>query len=104
MKLNFIELDPIPNQELSVTLDGARWTLRIQEAAGSMCADILRDDIPIIQGARIAAGEPIIAYPYLRAGLGDFYFFQTTESLPYYEQFGVTQYLAYLTADEIAAL
>lgn len=102
--MNFIELEAIPNQELSVTLDGARWTLRIQEAAGSMCADIDRDDAAVVRGARIAAGEPLIAYPYLRAGLGDFYFFQTTEGLPYYEQFEVTQYLAYLTADEIASL
>lgn len=102
--MNFIELDAIPNQDLTVTLDGARWDLQVQEAAGTMCASIQRDGVQIVQGARIAAGEPLIAYPYLRAGLGDFFFFQTTEAIPYYDQFGVTQYLAYLTADEIAAL
>lgn len=97
-----ISLQPIPNQELNVRLDGRRFGLRIKEAAGVMVADVSVDGVTILEAVRIVAGTPIIPYRYLEAG--NLLLLTDGGDLPDYAQFGVTQSLVYLSAAEIAAL
>lgn len=100
--MDLVELERIPNQELSVRLADRRFVLRIKEAAGVMVADVTVDGETILQGSRIVAGTPIIPYEYL--GAGNLLLLTDDGELPDYTQFGVTQTLVYLSAAEIAAL
>lgn len=96
-----VSLQPLPNQSLSIVLDGARYDITVKLSNGVMTASILRDGVTLVDGVRLVSGTPVLPYPYLESGN----FILTTENydLPYYDQFGNTQFLVYLTAAEVAA-
>lgn len=96
-----VELQPVANQSFTVQLDGARYELTLREVGGVMSADIARDGVPLLQGARLVAGTPLIPYAHMTAG--NFVLLTENDSLPYYFEFGLTQSLVYLTAAEVAA-
>lgn len=94
-----IPIDPVPNQELSVNIDGNRWVIRLKVARVSMCADIILNDEPLMLGQRIAVGTPIIPYEYL-ALQGNFLLLVDDELLPDWRLFGSTQQLVYVAPGE----
>lgn len=100
--MQVIPLANAPNQEFTVTLDQVRWVLRIVEAAGVMAVDVVRDGVELLRASRILAGETVIPYRYLQTG--NFIVIVNGDELPTYSQFGVSQFLVYVSADEIAAL
>lgn len=100
--MDLVNLERVPNQELSVRLAGRRFVLRIKEAAGAMVADVTVDGEVVLLASRIVAGTPLIPYRYLEAG--NLLLLTDDGQLPDYAQFGVTQTLVYLSAAEIAAL
>lgn len=100
--MDLIALAAVPNQEISVRLSRQRFVLRIKEAAGVMVVDVTVDGEVRLLASRIVAGTPLIPYRYLEAG--NLLLLTEGEQLPDYRQFGVTQSLVYLSADEIAAL
>ena len=99
-----IPLQAIANQKLSIPLDGARFVLTIKEAAGAMVCSIERDGVLLIQNTRMVADQFVLPYEYLHTGFGNFFISTTGEEIPYYDQFGVTQFMVYATADEIASV
>jgi len=99
-----IELQAIPNQELTIQLDSVRYALLIQEAGGIMAATLAIDEVVILQGIRIVAGGPLFPYKYMEGQGGNFVFVTELEEIPFYTEFGVTQSLIYLTVAEIEAL
>lgn len=98
-----ILLQAVPNQSLTVTLDGARYTLTIKEAHGMMAVDIFRDEVELLRGHRIVAGAPLLGYRFLQDA-GNFALLTENDELPYYASFGNSQQLVYLSAAEVAAL
>lgn len=101
--MRIIDIDPIPNQEFSVTVDGNRWDFVIKEAVSSMICDLSLNDEVILSGARIVTGTPIIPYEYLRRQ-GNFIILTENDELPYWTQFGVNQQLIYASAEELSLL
>lgn len=101
--MRIIDIDPIPNQEFSVTVDGNRWDFIIKEAVSSMICDLSLNDEVILSGARIVAGTPIIPYEYLRRH-GNFIILTENDELPYWTQFGVNQQLIYASAEELSLI
>lgn len=97
-----IEIAAVPNQEFAVQLDDRFYVFALREANGVMAVSITRDGTPLISGARMLAGTPLLPYRYQEAG--NFVVLTDDEALPYWDQFGVTQFLVYVTAAEIAAL
>lgn len=97
-----VALSAVPNQELTVRLDGRRFALRIKEAAGVMVADVTVDGVTILEASRIVGGTPIIPYRYIEAG--NLLVLTEGGQLPDWRQFGVTQSLVYASAAELAAL
>lgn len=97
-----IPIDTIPNQNLTVNLDDSRYDITILEANNCMIATILRDDETIVESSRLVAGEPIIPYRYREQG--NFTILSETDDLPYWENFGVTQTLVFLTQSELDTL
>ena len=94
-----IELQPIPNQSFTLTLDNDRYELTIKESRGTVAADLIRDEVSLYRGLRIVAGTPLIPYTYRQTGN----FIITTENgeIPYYTRFGITQFLIYASPAEL---
>ena len=91
----------LANQSLSIQLDERFYEIELREANGVMSASITRDGVVLISNVRVTAGTPLLPYRYQEAGN----FIMTTdgEAIPYWDQFGVTQFLVYLSAAEVAA-
>lgn len=98
-----IRLASIPSQELNVTRDGDRYQITLKaDEYGDIIADIYRDDEPLLTGFFVVAGLPLIPYEHLENG--NFIFVTDDDDHPNYEKFGSSQYLIYLTADEMGVL
>lgn len=91
----------LANQALSIQLDERFYEIELREANGVMSATITRDGVTLISNVRVTAGTPLLPYRYQESGN----FLMTTdgEAIPYWDQFNVTQFLVYLSADELAA-
>lgn len=100
--MRIIPLASIANQSFTLTLDGVRWSLRLNAGRGVMSASVSRDGSTLITGVRVLAGEPIIPYAHLQTG--NFIFVVNDDDLPDYQLFNVSQVLVYLSAAEIAAV
>lgn len=101
--MQVINIDAVPNQSFSVTVDGNRWDFVIKEAVTSMIADISLNDERILSGQILVTGEPFIPYRFLQ-GSGNFLILTESDQLPDWRRFGVDQILTYASAAEIAAL
>lgn len=98
-----LSLTTVPNQSLSSRLDGSRYDITLKAVTGDMMAvSITRDGTAIVSGQRAVAGTPLLPYRYHEAG--NFVFLTKDGAAPYYTEFGTSQALLYLTADEIEAL
>jgi hypothetical protein len=97
-----IPLDSIPNQSLSVVLDGDLYDLIIKETNGTMSVTIRCNNETILDNSRIVAGTPLIPFPYLERG--NFMLLTLNEEYPYYTQFGITQTLIYASQTELEAI
>jgi hypothetical protein len=98
-----IPLAAIPNQSLSVRLDGLQYDLRLHDCGnGVTTLDITINDVPLITGTRIMPNYPIIPSKYLEQG--NFVLETQNDEYPDYTRFGVTQYLIYASQAEIEAI
>lgn len=97
-----IALAAVANQQFSVQIDATRYDITLQEANGCMAATIVRDSVTLVSAFRVVAGEPLIPYAYLTDG--NFAIVTDGDALPYWTEFGTTQYMLYVTADEAASL
>ena len=96
-----ISLAAVPNQTLSAQIGDQMYDITLRETNGVMSASITRDGISIVSNMRATAGTPLLPYQYQEAG--NFLITTEAEAIPYYDQFGVTQFLVYVTSAEIAA-
>lgn len=99
--MRLIPMEAVPNQELTLNIDGNRWLLRLKVAKSSMIADVYRNDVALLLGQRIAVGTPMIPYQYLQ-GAGNFILLVDNEELPDWKQFGITQQLLYVEPGELS--
>lgn len=96
-----IPLAAVPNQSLTVQIGDVRYDVSLRESNGVMSASITRDGTPVVSNVRAVGGTPLLPYQYQEAG--NFLIVTDAEELPYYDQFGITQFLVYVTPDELAA-
>ena len=99
-----VPLEAVPNQSLSIQLEENRYVLRFREIGGMMAVDISINEEIILQGERVVAGSGLIPYRYLEEGGGNFIFITELGDIPYYDQFGVTQTLLYVTIEELGEI
>lgn len=99
--MRIIDLDAVPNQSFSVTLNGDRWDFVIKQAKECMFADVTLNDTVILSGQRLVAGTPVIPYEHLQ-GRGNFIILTENDELPDWQRFGMDQIMVYATAEEIA--
>lgn len=91
----------VPNQTLTVQIEDRVYDISLREANGVMSASISRDGVAVVTNVRAVAGTPLLPYRYQETG--NFLITTEAEAMPYYDQFGVTQFLVYVTPDELAA-
>ena len=98
-----ITLQQTPNQSFSFDIDGKTYdvTLRTTETT---IADISIDNELAIIGMRVMPYRPIIPYEYLTMGGGNLFFITKNGEHLNYEEFGISQYLVYLTPPEVEFL
>lgn len=100
--MQLITLQPIPNQEVIITLGDYRYNIEIKSASGFMTYGITRDGVTIIEnGARIVNGSPLFPYRYMETG--NFIIDVPDSELPDYTKFESTQFLRYASQDELEA-
>lgn len=97
-----VPLQRIPNQSLTIGLDGAVYDIELRSTGSIMAASVSRNGLSIIKNARAVAGGLLIPARYQEAG--NFVWLCGSYELPDYNKFGVTQYLVYFSAAELAAM
>lgn len=97
--MQIIPIDAVPNQAFSVRLDGVLYAFQIKEAHGVMAVDISRNNTYLVRGLMMKGETPLIPYRYMEEG--NFIITTDGEFEPYYDQFGVSQKLIYLTVAEV---
>ena len=95
-----LSLLPVPNQRLSVALDGVLWDVEIKTLQAHMAASIWADGVELIQGQRIVCGRPIIPYKHL-ATRGNFAIVSAGGECIDWQKFGATQSLFFIEPEEI---
>lgn len=94
--MRIVTVEPIPNQALTVVLDDAFWELRLVTCKGALAVSIKRNNETLVDGARAVAGELIIQQKG-RSRFGNFAILTNNGDLVDYSQFGVSQFLAFIT-------
>lgn len=97
-----IPIQALPNQAFSIPLDDNQWDFTIRTANGTIAVTLVRNGTMIIENMRAVAGMKIIPSIYEEAG--NFAFITQNFQVPDYTQFGTTQQLIYISADELTAL
>jgi len=97
-----IFLENIPQQEFDLNIDNVVYHLRLRDGGGFTFVDIATNTEQLINGLIAGANLPIIPYPYLTRG-GNFIFYCLDNEYPNYENFESTQYLYYVSDDELDA-
>lgn len=96
-----IPIANLPNQRLSVRIDSVVYDFWIRAAGSLVLADVTRDGVTVIQGQRIVPGAALVPYRYLLPENGNFYVLTEGEAYPDFELFGISNFLLYVTADEL---
>lgn len=95
-----IPLRDIPAQEFTVQADETRMVVRLFDTGRSMAVDLTINGEEVLLGQRIVSGTPFIPYIYMERG--NLMLLTEGGQEPDWEQFGITQSLLYLTAEEVA--
>lgn len=99
-----ITIQSVPNQKFTVNIGAFRYDIALRYIEpGVMSYDLSIDEVPVIQGQRIIVGQFFMPYQYQEKD-GNFYLYVPSGELPDYVQFGQSQFLYYLNADEMLEL
>ena len=101
--MNQITVDAIPNQKFTVQLDKVRYDITIKSINYVTICTIVRDGVTVCDNIRCLPNALLLPYLAMENESGNFIWLTQDDEYPEYTQFGVTQYLMYLTADEMAA-
>lgn len=100
--MNYVPIKAVPNQDLTILLNGSRYIITIKETRGVMAASVTRNGVKIVDNQRIVAGTFILPYQYQEDG--NFYMTNLGEALIYYPEFSQSQNLAYVTPFDLYQL
>ncbi len=99
-----IQLSNIPNQNFNIQLDDNRYDITFKQANNVMAVTIIRNNETIVSGSRCLPISLLIPYRHLENGMGNFIFTTLNDDYPFYDQFGSTQFLYYISNAELEAL
>ncbi len=99
-----IPLDAIPNQSLSIRLDGRRYEITVQATSGVMSATIVRDGTMLVQGMQCGASVLLLPFRYMEDNAGNFVFMTGNGEYPDYTKFDSTHELLYVSNAELEVI
>lgn len=94
-----VPLRDVPSQEFNFQADETRIIVRLFDTGRCMAVDLTINGEVVLLGQRIVAGTPFIPYVYMERG--NLILLTEGGQEPDWQQFGITQSLLYLTADEV---
>ena len=94
-----IDLKPISSQSISVQIDDVTYKINIK-TTNITVLDFYKNDNPLILGVIARPSISLIPYEYL-SDKGSFIFQTKDGALPYYSEFGITQFLVFATKEEL---
>jgi hypothetical protein len=97
--MQVLPISAIPNQQLSVILNDNQWNITLRDTNGTMSVSLTRNSEIIVLNARAVAGMRILQSRYQEEG--NFAIISNNQGIPDYTQFGVTQFLVYISPDEL---
>lgn len=96
-----IPLQSTPNQSLSAILDNNTWGITLKTIDYATIVSLTLNGVDVIDGARAVAGALIIPAQYQEKSSGNFFFTTANFQIPFYNQFGLTQSMLYVSASEL---
>lgn len=97
-----VPIKRVPNQQFSIVLDDNRWDISLKTTNGTVSVSMTRNNVPIVMNARAVAGMRILPCAYQEDG--NFAIATQNQEIPFYDSFGVSQFLVYLSAAELAEI
>ncbi len=98
-----VPLATIPNQSFSLQLGANFFDVRFALAGTEILATIVANNTPIITNTRILINTPILPYKHLQT-FGNFILLSSSDDLPDYTSFDISQILIYVSPDELASI
>lgn len=89
----------LPNQSFTTTINEVRYDVQLRDNDGFMTYDISINEGEPYTGNRFVIGQLMLPYKYMEVD-GNFILDTPVEQEPDYTQFGGTQNLYWLTAEE----
>ena len=101
-----IPLQPVPRQEMTITIGQNRWLIRVAQCGDMMLCDFTLNEVVQVQGVRAVPAQKLLPYQYLQQRAGGNFAFTTAimnQTIPRFEDFGNTCFLIFATTEEIEA-
>lgn len=99
-----IPLENTPNQEVETVINSTVFNIRLHTVGQMTLADVYINRELICAGVRCVPGIPLIPFPYVAKQSGNFMFWCLDANYPFYELFGASQRLMYLSPGELSTL
>lgn len=92
-----------PNQQFPVTLDSTLFDITLRTINDRTYVDISINNNIVVRGQICVPGFQLMPSRYMEGLTGNFAFVTANDAYPIYTEFGVTQFLLYASAAELAA-
>lgn len=97
-----VQLLKIPNQELKLRVLEELYSIQIRTTDKATFISISRNDTKIVSNQILTPNVTLLRYGYDISN-GNFAFESKNDELPDYNKFGVSQFLYYLTNEDLAS-
>lgn len=97
--MQVLPIKTLPNQQLSVILNSNQWDIFIRDVNGAISVSLSKNSVMVAENARAVAGVRILQAAYQEDG--NFAIISNNQSVPDYTQFGITQFLVYISPAEL---
>lgn len=104
MTTYYIELQPLPNQQFTTTINNINLTVDLKVAGNDdiMLFALQINDEYVCPYVPVFANQGLLPYKYMVSEVGGNFFFETEEDeYPLYSNFGTTCKLYFITEDEL---
>lgn len=98
-----IPITAVANQKLTIQLEQVRYDITVKSIPFISTCTIVRDGVTVVDNIRCLANQPLLPFQSQENQSGNFIWITQNEDYPEYTQFGITQFLLYITATEMAA-
>jgi hypothetical protein len=103
--MQILNLQNIPNQQQTITLDQVKYVLTFRTIGWRTYATININGAATnaVDGIQCVGNEALLPYKYLESPGGNFVFDTPNDEYPLYTQFGITHRLLYASVAELVA-